>query len=87
MSNLSSSYKDLKDLFKPFFKKNYPSPRSIIHKFASSKVSFKEKFYRKVQNGFLRISKNKKRYKIINSNLPIELNKKKIIEKIEKLVK
>ena len=48
---------------------------------------FKEKFYNKVQNGFLRISKNKKRYKIINSNLPIELNKKKIIEKIEKLVK
>ena len=48
---------------------------------------FKEKFYRKVQNGFLRISKNKKRYKIINSNLPIELNKKKIIEQIEKLVK
>ena len=38
---------------------------------------FKEKFYKKVQNGFLRISKNKKRYKIINSNLPIELNKKK----------
>ena len=48
MSNLSSSYKDLKDLFKPFFKKNYPSPRSIIHKFASSKVSFKEKFYRQL---------------------------------------
>ena len=49
--------------------------------------TFREKFYKKVQNGFLRISKNKKRYKIINSNLPIELNKKKIIEKIEKLVK
>ena len=48
---------------------------------------FKEKFYKKVQNGFLRISKNKKRYKIINSNLPIELNKKIIIEKIEKLLK
>ena len=48
---------------------------------------FKEKFYKKVQNGFLRISKNKKRYEIINSNLPIDLNKKIIIEKIEKLVK
>ena len=48
---------------------------------------FKEKFYKKVQNGFLRISKNKRRYKIINSNLPIDLNKKIIIEKIEKLVK
>ena len=42
--------------------------------------TFKEKFYKKVQNGFLRISKNKKRYKIINSNLPIELNKKIIID-------
>ena len=48
---------------------------------------FKEKFYKKVQNGFLRISKNKKRYKIINSNLPIDLNKKIIIDKIEKLIK
>ena len=48
MGNLSSSYKDLKDLFKPFFKKKYPSPRSIIHKFASSKVSFKEKFYKQL---------------------------------------
>ena len=47
---------------------------------------FKEKFYKKVQNGFLRISKNKKRYKVINSNLPIELNKKNIIDKIEKLL-
>ncbi len=49
--------------------------------------TFKEKFYKKVQNGFLRISKNKKRYKIINSNLPTELNKKIIINKIEKLLK
>ena len=49
--------------------------------------TFKEKFYKKVQNGFLRISKNKKKYKIINSNLPIEFNKKIIIDKIEKLLR
>ena len=49
--------------------------------------TFKEKFYKKVQNGFLRISKNERRYKIINSNLPIDLNKKIIIKKIEKLLK
>ena len=49
--------------------------------------TFKEKFYKKVQNGFLRISKNKKRYKIINSNLPIKLNKEIIIDKIERLLK
>ena len=48
---------------------------------------FKEKFYKKVQNGFLRISKNKKKYEIINSNLPIDLNKKIIIEKIKKLIR
>ena len=48
---------------------------------------FKEKFYKKVQNGFLKISKNKKRYKIINSNLPIDLNKKIILQKIKELVK
>ena len=34
-----------------------------------------------------RISKNKKKYEIINSNLPIDLNKKIIIEKIEKLIR
>tara|TARA_B100000963_G_scaffold94545_1_gene81428 strand:- start:1341 stop:1952 length:612 start_codon:yes stop_codon:yes gene_type:complete len=48
---------------------------------------FKEKFYKKVQNGFLKISKNKKNYKIINSNLPIDLNIKIIFDKIEKLIK
>ena len=48
---------------------------------------FKEKFYKKVQNGFLKISKNRRKYKIINSNLPIDLNKEIIINKIEKLIK
>ena len=43
---------------------------------------FDLKFYTKVQNGFLKLSnKNKKRYKIINSNLDIKENKKIIIEK------
>lgn len=48
---------------------------------------FKNKFYSKVQNGFIKISKNKKNYMIINSNKSIKLNEKKIIEKIEKLIK
>ena len=48
---------------------------------------FKKQFYSKVQNGFLKISKNKKNYMIINSNYPIEINKKEIIKKIEKLIK
>ncbi len=48
---------------------------------------FKNKFYSKVQNGFIKISKNKRNYMIINSNKSIKLNEKKIIEKIEKLIK
>ena len=48
---------------------------------------FEKKFYHKVQKGFIKISKNKKNYKIINSNYPIEKNKKDIIDKIEALIK
>jgi len=48
---------------------------------------FKMQFYSKVQKGFIKISKNKKKYMIIDSNRPIDLNKKNIIEKIEKLIK
>jgi len=48
---------------------------------------FEKKFYYRVQKGFIKISKNKKNYKIINSNYPIEKNKKDIIDKIEALIK
>ena len=49
---------------------------------------FKNNFYKKVQNGFLKIAKRKKStYQIINSNLSIKLNKKIIINKIDKLIK
>ena len=48
---------------------------------------FEKKFYHRVQKGFIKISKNKKNYKIINSNYPIEKNKKNIIDKIEALIK
>ena len=47
---------------------------------------FNLNFYAKVQNGFLKLSKNKKNYLIINSNLPISHNKKIIINKLEKLI-
>ena len=44
-------------------------------------------FYKKVQNGFLKIAKKKpKSYKIIDSNLDIESNKEKIIDIINKLI-
>ena len=49
---------------------------------------FKDNFYKKVQNGFLKIAKrNKSTYQIINSNLSIKLNKEIIINKIDKLIK
>jgi len=47
---------------------------------------FKIKFYSKVQNGFLKLSKNKKNYLIVNSNLPILHNKKIIINKLKELI-
>ena len=48
---------------------------------------FNENFYQKVQNGYLKIAKkNLKKNKIINSNLNIKENQKKIIQIIEKLL-
>ncbi len=49
---------------------------------------FKDNFYKKVQNGFLKIANKKKNsYQIIDSNLSIKSNKKIIINKINKLIK
>ena len=49
---------------------------------------FNNNFYKKVQNGFLKIAKGKKStYHIINSNLSIKSNKEIIINKIDKLIK
>jgi len=47
---------------------------------------FKLQFYSKVQNGFLKLSKNKNKYLIVDSNLPILHNKKIIINKLKKLI-
>lgn len=49
---------------------------------------FNNLFYQKVQKGFLKLAKNKKKkYLVIDSNKNIELNKHIILEKIEKLIK
>ena len=48
---------------------------------------FKKNFYQKVQNGFLKIAKkNKKKYKVINSNTNIDNNKSLIIKRIDELI-
>ena len=47
---------------------------------------FNNKFYENVQKGFLKIASNKKKYKIINSNLDIDQNQYQIIQTIKKLI-
>ena len=47
---------------------------------------FKVSFYKKVQKGFLKLSKSKKNYTIIDSNIDIDVNKKIILKKIDKLI-
>ena len=48
---------------------------------------FSLNFYKKVQSGFLKVAnKNRRKYLKINSNLPIKVNKLKIINKINKLI-
>ena len=49
---------------------------------------FDMKFYKKVQAGFLKLSKKqKKKYQIINSNLEIKFNENIIINKVNELIK
>tara|TARA_B100001057_G_C22632715_1_gene865036 strand:+ start:16 stop:627 length:612 start_codon:yes stop_codon:yes gene_type:complete len=48
---------------------------------------FNNSFYKKVQMGFLKLSKiNKRKYQVIDSNLDIKENKSLIINKIKKLI-
>ena len=48
---------------------------------------FKKTFYDKVQKGYLKIAKkNRSKYLIVDSNLEIYINKKKIIEKLNKII-
>ena len=47
---------------------------------------FNYKFYNKVQKGFIKLSKNKNKYSVINSNNEISKNKKIILNKINNLL-
>ena len=47
---------------------------------------FNSTFYKKVQDGFIKLSKNKKKYIIINSNNRISENKNRILKKINHLL-
>ena len=48
---------------------------------------FKTKFYKKVQNGYLKLSKNKSNYILIDSNDKLKYNKKKVLDNILKFIK
>jgi len=48
--------------------------------------NFNINFYKKVQKGYIRLSKNKKNYMIVDSNKSIVENKKIILEKINSLL-
>ena len=71
---------------------NIIDQKNMINRLKSRKSlnrydKFKQKFYLKVQNGFLTLAKkNKKKYKIINSNLDKKINKLLIINELEKLL-
>ena len=47
---------------------------------------FNDKFYRKVQKGFIKLSKNQSKYMIIDSNKEIKNNKKIILKKINSIL-
>ena len=67
--------------------KNNMLKRLKIRKKLNRYDKFKLSFYKKVQDGFLKLAKNKsKKYLIVNSNLDMKLNKKLIINKIDKLI-
>ena len=48
---------------------------------------FNNEFYEKVQRGFIKLANsNKKKYKIINSNLDIRYNQEQVIKSVKKLI-
>ena len=60
--------------------------RLFIRKNKNRYDNFKIKFYKKVQKGFLKISKNKRNYILINSNNNLVENKKKVLNHIIKFI-
>ena len=67
-------------------KKNM-TKRLKIRKSLNRYDKFNKNFYEKVQKGFLKLAKkNKRKYKIINSNLEINHNQNEIIQTIDRLL-
>jgi len=71
---------------------NVVNQKNLISRLKKRKIlnrydKFNVTFYNKVQKGFLKLSNNKKKYQIINSNLDIEKNETIILKKIVKLIR
>jgi len=72
---------------------NLVSEKNMIQRLKKRKKlnrydNFKKNFYKKVQNGYLKLSKeNKKKYMLINSNLDFKINKDLVITKINQLIR
>ena len=62
------------------------SKRLKIRKNKNRYDNFKLNFYKKVQEGFLKLSKNKSKYIIIDSNKKLNENKKKVLNSILKII-
>ena len=82
----------LKDIKVNFTFLNIVNNKNLISRLKKRKKlnrydKFSINFYNKVQNGFLKLSNNKKKYQIINSNLDIKKNERFIINKINRLIK
>ena len=82
----------LKDIKVNFTFLNIVNNKNLISRLKKRKKlnrydKFSINFYNKVQNGFLKLSNNKKKYQIINSNLEIKKNERIIINKINRLIK
>ena len=67
--------------------KNNMIKRLKIRKSLNRYDKFNVNFYNKVQKGFLKLAKNKKKYQVINSNLNIKFNENLILTKIDRLIK
>ena len=63
------------------------SKRLSVRRSKNRYDKFKTKFYQKVQKGYLKLAKNKPNYTIIDSNDNLDDNKKKVLNKILRLIK
>mgnify|MGYP002004495755 CR=1 FL=1 len=85
--------KSLKNFKVDFTFVNLVSEKNMIQRLKKRKKlnrydNFKKNFYKKVQNGYLKLSKeNKKKYMLINSNLDFKINKDLVITKINQLIR